>query len=285
MMDDDREENVHFRMLPDEEAEESAIPAQADELRIERLSQRMTLISILIPVLIVVILGVAYLDIKRRVIRTEDTGAETAQHLTEDLESRFSSLSLSQAHLEEAVAKVQDQSNQSLAKAQVNLKKMDETLEKTRKAMASQKDLQAASQKIDQGLANVARSTDEIRAQVDQLSQSLPSRLGQLEQRLTDLDARLTELQKSLTSLENSKIDKAALDLALKLESLKLKRAFDVQIGELQEQIRSQRQTSVNQSRKPPVSSPSPAIPKASQTTAPPGSIDSGKLQEQTIDR
>lgn len=284
-MNDDHDENVHFRMLPDEEAEESVIPAQVDELRIERLSQRMTLISILIPVLIVVILGVAYLDIKRRVIRTEDTGAETAQHLSENLESRFSSLSLSQAHLEEAVAKLQDQTNQSMARAQVNLKKMDEKLEKTRKAMVSPKDLQAASRKMDQGLANVARSTDEIRAQVDQLSQSLPSRLGQLEQRLTDLDARLTGLQKSLSSLENSKIDKATLDLALKLEILKLKRAFDVQIEELQEQIQSQRKRSVNQSLKPPVSSSSPAVPKASQTKAPPGSIDSGKLQEQTIDR
>jgi Tfp pilus assembly protein PilE len=285
MMDDDRDEDVQFRMLPDEEAEESVIPAQADELRIERLSQRMTLISILIPVLIVVILGVAYLDIKRRVIRTEDTGAETAQHLSEDVESRFSSLSLSQAHLEEAVAKVQDQTNQSLARAQVNLKKMDETLEKTRKAMVSQKDMQAASRKMDQGLANVARSTDEIRAQVDQLSQSLPSRLGQLEQRLTDLDARLTELQKSLSSLENSKIDKATLDLALKLEVLKIKRSFEAQLEELKAQIQSLRQSSSSQSPGRPRSSHSSPASKTPPGKEPPGSLDSGKLQEQTIDR
>ena len=284
-MIEDHDENVHFRMLPDEEADESVIPAQADELRIERLSQRMTLISILIPVLIVVILGIAYLDIKRRVIRTEDTGAETVHHLSQDLESRFSSLSLSQAHLEEALAKLQDQTDQSLAKAQVNLKKLDETLDKTRKAMISQKELQAATQKMDQGLANVARATDEIRSQVDLLNQSLPSRLGQLEQRLTDLDGRMAEFQKNLANLENSKIDKAALDLALKLEILKIKRTFDVQIEELQEQIRSLKQKSANQSVKQPVSSPSPAAPKASQTKASPGPIDSGKLQEQTIDR
>jgi Tfp pilus assembly protein PilE len=279
MMNENHDENVHFRMLPDEEVEESVIPAQADELRIERLNQRLTLISILIPVLIVVILGVAYLDIKRRVIRTEDSGAQTVQHLSEDLESRFSSLSLSQAHLEEALAKVQDQTGQSLAKAQVNLKKMDEALEKTRKAMVSQKELQAASQKMEQGLANVARSTDEIRAQVDNINQSLPSRMGQLDQRMTELDARLSAFKEKVSSLENGKIDKAAMDLALKLEILKVKRAFEAQFEELRAQIQSLKQPSVK---------PSPKQPAASQPSPgkePAGATDSGKLQEQTIDR
>lgn len=284
-MNEDRDENIHFRMIPDEEAEESDIPSQADELRIERLSQRMTLISILIPVLIVVILGIAYLDIKRRVIHTEDTGAETAQHLSENLESRFSNLSLSQAHLEEALAKVQDQTDQSLAKAQVNLKKLNDGISQVRAAMVSQNDLKAASKKMDHGLANVARSTDEIKAQVDMLNQSLPSRLGRLEQRLEGLSNRLTEFQKKLSSLENEKIDKAALDLALKLEILKTKRFFDHQIEELQTQIQSLRQQSATESLRQPASSHSPAVTKTPRSKGLPGPSDSGKLQEQTIDR
>jgi DNA repair exonuclease SbcCD ATPase subunit len=285
MMDEEHDENVHFRMIPDDEAEENVIPAQVDELRIERLNQRMTLISILIPVLIVVILGIAYLDIKRRVIHTEDTGAQTVQHLSEDLESRFSSLSLSQAHLEEAFAKMQDQTNQSLAKAQVNLKKIDDALDQTRKAMVGQKDLQAVSRRTNQGVANVARSVDEIKAQVDQINQSLSSGLGQLGQRMAELDAKLLQFQEKLSSIENSKIDKAAMDLALKLEILKSKRAFEAQIEELRAQIQSLRQASVKSSKRQPVSSPSPATSKSSLMKEPPGSTDSGKLQEQTIDR
>jgi DNA repair exonuclease SbcCD ATPase subunit len=285
MMDEEHDEDVHFRMIPDDEAEENVIPAQVDELRIERLNQRMTLISILIPVLIVVILGIAYLDIKRRVIHTEDTGAQTVQHLSEDLESRFSSLSLSQAHLEEAFAKMQDQTNQSLAKAQVNLKKIDDALDQTRKAMVGQKDLQAVSRRTNQGVANVARSVDEIKAQVDQINQSLSSGLGQLGQRMAELDAKLLQFQEKLSSIENSKIDKAAMDLALKLEILKSKRAFEAQIEELRAQIQSLRQASVKSSQRQPVSSPSPATSKSSLMKEPPGSTDSGKLQEQTIDR
>ena len=206
MMNEEHDEDVHFRMIPDDEAEENVIPAQVDELRIERLNQRMTLISILIPVLIVVILGIAYLDIKRRVIHTEDTGAETAQHLSQDLESRFSSLSLNQAHLEETLARVQDQTNQSLAKAQVNLKKLNAALDQTRKTMASQKELQATSRKMDQGLANVARSTDEIKAQVDQLKalpllmNSIVSSLKLFRQWINSLKSISTGLKVSIST-------------------------------------------------------------------------------------
>jgi chromosome segregation ATPase len=284
-MDEERDEDVHFRMIPDDETEDNVIPAQADELRIEKLNQRMTLITILIPVLIVVILGIAYLDIKRRVIHTEDTGAETVQHLSDELESRFSSLSLSQAHLQEALAKVQEQTNQSLAKAQVNLKKLDESLDKIRKSMVSQKELQTASHKLSRNLENLARSTEDIKTQVDVLDQSLPSRLDQIDQHATDLGNRLAEFKKVLADIEKNKIDKAALDLALKLEMLKTKRAFDIQLEKIQAQIESLRPKSTKRSSKPPASSRSPATPQTPQMNSTPGSSDSGRLQEQTIDK
>lgn len=284
-MNEERDEDVHFRMIPDEEADDNIIPAQADELRIEKLNQRMTLISILIPVLIVVILGIAYLDIKRRVIHTEDTGAETVQHLSDELESRFSNLSLSQAHLQEALAKVQDQTNQSLAKAQVNLKKLDENLDKTRKSMVSQKELQTTSNKLSQNLDNLARSTEDIKTQVDVLDQSLPARLDQIEQHATDLSNRLAELKKALAQIEKNKIDKAALDLALRLEILKTKQAFDVQLEKIQAQIESLKPKATNRSSKQPASSRPPAVPRTPQLNGAPGTSDSGKLQEQTIEK
>jgi hypothetical protein len=284
-MDEERDENIHFRMIPDGEAEDNVIPAQADELRIEKLGQRMTLITILIPVLIVVILGIAYLDIKRRVIHTEDTGAETVQHLSEELESRFSSLSLNQAHLQEALAKVQDQTNQSLAKAQVDLKKLDENLDKTRKSMVSQKELQTTSNKLSQNLDNLARSTEDIKTQVAVLDQSLPARLDQIEQRATDLGKSLAELKKAFAQIEKNKIDKATLDLALKLEILKTKQAFNVQLEKIQTQIDSLRPKATNRSSKQPAASQPPAVPKTPQVNGAPGSSDSGKLQEQTIEK
>ena len=281
-MSEDSSENVQFKMRLDGEVEDTVIPAQVDELRIEKLSHRITLISILIPVLIVVILGITYLDIKRRVIRTEDTGAVTVQHLSEDLESRFSSLSLAQAHLEEALAKFQDQTDQSLARAQVNLQKIDESLKQSRSTMVSQKEMKSASAKMDQGMANVARSTEELKAQLDTLQQSLQSQLGQLDQQVSELSSRLVEFKETLASLEKNKIDKTGLDLAITLEMLKAKQAFNAKLDDIQAQLHALEQK-VAQSAVPPPQPPSPAVPKTTSGKTPSGTANSGKLQEQTI--
>jgi len=283
MINEDNNENVHFKMRQDGEVDDAVIPTQVDELRIEKLNHRITLISILIPVLIVVILIITYIDIKRRVMRTEDTGAVTVQHLSEDLESRFSTLSLGQAHLEEALAKFQDQTNQSLAKAQVNLNKLDDGLKQSRSAMVSQKEMKKASEKTDQSLANVARSTEEIKAQVNVLDHSVQARLAQLDQQAAELGARLVEVKETLADLEKNKTDKSALDLAVKLEILKTKQIFNAQLDDIQSQLKALEQKvaklSVAQQNLPP----SPAAPTTSPSKEPSGSSDSGKLQEQTI--
>ena len=284
MINEDNNENVQFKMRLDGEVEDAVIPAQVDELRIEKLSQRITLISVLIPVLIVVILVIAYIDIKRRVIRTEDTGAVTVQHLSQDLESRFSTLSLGQAHLEEALAKFQDQTNQSLAKTQVNLQKLDDGLKQSRSAMVSQKEMKKASEKTDQSLANVARSTEEIKAQVDVLDHSVQARLAQLDQQAAELGTRLDDSKETLANLEKNKIDKSALDLAVKLEILKTKQIFNAQLDDIQAQLRALEQKIAKQSVVHPTLSPSPAVSKTPPSKAPAASsTDSEKLQEQTI--
>ncbi len=285
MTNEDNNDNVQFKMRPDTAVEDAVIPAQVDELRIEKLSNRITLISILIPVLIVVILVIAYIDIKRRVIRTEDTGAVTVQHLSADLESRFSTLSLGQAHLEEALAKFQDQTNQSLAKAQVNLQKIDAGLKQSRSSMVSKKEIKTASAKMDQSMANVAQSTEELKAQVDSLNQSVQSRLAQLDQQAAELGNRLVEFKETLANLEKNKIDKASLELALKLEILKTKQVFNAQMDDIQVQLQSLEQKVARQSvvqSPPPLS---PAAPKTSTPKAPSSSTDSDRLQEQTISK
>ena len=58
--------------IRDGEAEPDTIYiADAENLRIEKLSTRVTLVAVLIPCLLVVVLAIAYLDIKNRVINTQ----------------------------------------------------------------------------------------------------------------------------------------------------------------------------------------------------------------------
>jgi hypothetical protein len=110
--------------IRDMEAEpDSMYIADAENLRIEKLSTRITLVAVLIPCLLVVVLAVAYLDIKNRVINTQSTGSMGVQNFSKDLESRFSNLSLKQAKLEQ-LAENTEALKTATAALQVNLKKV-----------------------------------------------------------------------------------------------------------------------------------------------------------------
>jgi DNA repair exonuclease SbcCD ATPase subunit len=236
-MQGQEEDHIQFTMRRDENVEEAVIPNQVDDLRIEKLNHRMTLISILIPVLIVVILGVAYLDIKRRVVRTEDSGQLTAQTLSEDLQSRFSSLSVGQAMIEENFSRLKDQTEQSIAKVQVNLKNLDDSVKKSGKSMASRSDMKATAAKMDKGLADLSLTIEALNQQLQTMTQSMQQQFGQLDQSLGDASDRMAGLEEKLTLLEEAKIDKASLDLALKLETLKLKQVFNARMDEIQSRM------------------------------------------------
>jgi DNA repair exonuclease SbcCD ATPase subunit len=273
-MNENLEDNGQFKMrLDEEEVEEAPIPTDVDDLRIEKLSHRMTMITILIPVLLVVVLVIAYLDIKKRVIQTEDTGQLTAETLSRDLESRFESLTLAQRGVEENLARLKDQSDQSLAKVQINLKKLDDSLKSAGRKMVSQKDMKATKDKLDQNVANVAQSIEDLKLQVGQLTESLQPGLSQLKATLAENQTQLNQLAQKLTSLDRTKIDKAALDLALKLEVLKINRAYKAQLEELQTRLQSLER---NADR----TAPTPPRPAASDSSPSP---NPEVIEEQTI--
>jgi chromosome segregation ATPase len=271
-MNDNLEDNGQFKMRLDEaEVEETPMPADVEDLRIEKLSHRMTMITILIPVLLVVILVIAYLDIKKRVIQTEDTGQLTAETLSRDLESRFESLTMTQKGIEENLARLKDQSDQSLAKIQINLKKLDDRLKSAGSEMVSQKEMTATKKKLDQNVANVAHSVEELKLQVGQLTESLQPRISELKTALDQNKTQFDQLSQKLTTLDRNKIDRAGLDLAVKLEGMKIKQAYKAQMEELQSRLDALE-------RKAAHSASTPSKPAATSTSPAPE-----KLEEQTI--
>lgn len=292
MRNENLDDKGQFKMrLDEEEAEETPITTDVENLRLEKLNTRVTLISILIPVLIVVVLVIAYLDIKKRVIKTEDTGQLTAESLSKELESRFSSLTMAQKVVEENLERLKDQSNKSVAKVQINLKKLDDQLKNASQKMASQKDIKATKSKLDQSVNNMAQSIEELRLQLGEINQTLQPRISDLEKILSDNKTGMAQLEERLSVLDANKIDKAKMDLALKLEILKIKQAYKSQLEDLQSRLKSVEakvaQKAAQSAVKPPTPKPAPPTPSTTNTAAPPAPSSPaplpGQLEEQTI--
>jgi chromosome segregation ATPase len=273
-MNENLEDNGQFKMRLDEaEVEETPIPADVQDLRIEKLSHRMTMVTILIPMLLVVVLVIAYLDIKKRVIQTEDTGQLTAETLSRDVESRFESLTMTQKGIEENLARLKDQSDQALAKIQIDLKKLDDRLKSAGSNMVSQKEMKATQNKLDQNVANVAQSVDNLKLQVGQLAEALQPRISELKTAIDQNRTQFDQLGQKLTTLDRNKIDRAGLDLAVKLEGMKIKQAYKAQLEDLQARLDSLE-------RKVGHTAAAPPKPAATESSPAPSSET---IEEQTI--
>ncbi len=86
-------ESAKFRIRSDDNPE-AHFQEDNQGLKLDKLSRRLTLITILIPCLIGGILFLVYRDIQMRVGQVSDTGTSKVRTLSKDLESRYSSLSL-----------------------------------------------------------------------------------------------------------------------------------------------------------------------------------------------
>ncbi len=230
-----------FKLDIEPEETESVYKEEINDLRLEKLSQRVTLISILIPIMIVVILAVTYLDIKKRVIKTQYTGTSSVQSLAKELDSRFSSLSLRQAELESRL----DAITKSNAALQIALDKNSGKLRKMNKSMATAKALAKLNSKFDKEIKGVRSSLNSLENQYATLSTRINEELDAVAKQIPGLSERLNSMDQSVKALETGKISKEDLDLAIKLEALKTKQALQIKIDDLASKL-EKIQTKIN---------------------------------------
>jgi chromosome segregation ATPase len=169
-----------FKMRMDNGETEALFAEERSDLRLEKLTQKVTIISILLPVLIGVILIISYLDIKTRVSTVQDTGESGVQSLSQNLESRFSSLSVKYAALEEAF----NQKNKQMDKAQLSLQKRLKEAEKSvrwlNKIKAGKKTLEEKRATLDTRLGAIKTDLQTLDSNLSSLDQAVKQELAEL---------------------------------------------------------------------------------------------------------
>lgn len=289
-MDEQDEEISQFKMpMEDDPIEDQIIQKEINELKLEKISHRVTLISILIPVLIVVVLVFTYLDIKRRVTQTEDTGAIEFKKLSSDLESRFGSLSVKQARIEDTTARLTEQTNQILASIQVRLEKLDDRIKKTSNDAVGQKEFESTRSDLATQLNKAIEATNEAGEQMASISQALKKQIDGVSQLISDAQLQISELETQVTELKETKIDKATMDLAIRLEALKIENGLKMQLKDILTIVKGLENKVLEMAPKKKsgknTSSPIVAPPAPIDTTVPKatGSSASEGIEEQTI--
>ncbi len=181
MIDDEEYSTFKFNGddEPEPEPEQSLYQEEARDRRIEKISHRVTIISILIPVLLGVVFYITYRDITSRVSQSQDTGAMEIQNLStrlQDQEDQFEALSKKYGELETSLAQKLAALEKVDRSMKANLKKAQGMVSKINATKVDKKEQQDAIAKIDTALGPIRKELESLGPMRKQLETLTPMR-------------------------------------------------------------------------------------------------------------
>jgi chromosome segregation ATPase len=282
---------------------DSALTEQIEYQRFEKLNQRVTIITILIPILIGIMIFFGYWNIRQMVSQTQDMGAKELTSLAQNLESTISNLSIKQAKLEETLAgKLADQEKLQAA-VQASIKKIEATVQSSinktetslseiQAAKADKKDVAGDIAGMDGKLAAVQKDLkaglDKLHADLKIIDKKMSDELAKSFDTVNNVTTRIAECQADIGLLSAEKADKKLTEAALKNQEKhfqdqtnQMLRTLESKMEALNAGIREMEKNRSATEKNPPTPAPRKSQPGSGSK----GSIklEPGTVQEESI--
>ncbi len=243
-------DRFRFDLHEDEEAADFALEEQR-ERRIGRLERRVSLLTILLPLLLAIAFYAAWQDLSERFPRPGAAGGSPVERLSTDLEQMRAQAEERISALEQSLAEQRNLIARELPLLQEAVRKAISEAEKIEAAKADKKELLEAASRIEGGLETLRKDLQSQGAEIKALSpfreelgaaRSLREELQEVAERLRNLENRLAKdltgvaafVERSKADLEKIKADLADLKgrkldrETLELENLKTKRLYQL---------------------------------------------------------
>lgn len=231
-------ESDKFKIRIDDESLEEPIHEDMVDSRINRLNKRTLFISIIIPFLICIILFFAYRDLSTKISRFNDTGTTKVRTLSKDLESRFSSLNLKQAKIEDELKKKIEAIIKTTGALQKGLKEATTAIKYIRIARRKDNNKIAANFKsIDETLAPLPKKLETIASGLTTIDHKFTNNFNTLTKTINGLKDDLLKVKAGVDSISSAKIDKKTFETALKNEQIVNQKNINRITKKLTEQI------------------------------------------------
>ena len=221
------EEATGFKMRIDDESPDLHLQERVGYKRLEELGKRVTLISIIIPLIICIVLFLAYFSIKKNVDVIQHTGAEDILKLSKNLESSFASLSQKQEQFNESINKKISSLEKTISSLQAGSKEATTAIRYIRSARkADNKKFNSNLAKLEETLAPISKELEKIASDIETIDDDFTQELVELT---SSIDNVKNILQADINNLISTKADKKNLDLKLDKE----KKAFQQKLNQL----------------------------------------------------
>ncbi len=217
-------ESKKFEMPMDDEIPEFQVQEDLDDLKVEKLHKRITRVSIIIPCLVVIIILAGYFDLKKNLSSVNTKGNVGVQTLSKELESRFSSLSIKEANLEETLGKKIAALEEATASLQKATKEATTAIRYIRTARKKDNsNTESAIKKIEKTLASIPKDLEKISSDLKAIDKTSSAKLVIFSQFMDSSKNDLLTIRSEISSLKSSKADRTALKDQQKVYQLALR--------------------------------------------------------------
>lgn len=226
---------------------------EANTLKIEKLSQRVTIISVILPCIIIAILVFVYMDIAEKVVDVDQTQANQMAQVSQNLEIKLNAVDVRIAkathELDEKLTALEtkrqalETQTAKISAAKVDLKAMEAALAKLDKRIKTNADQDkstlAAMERMNQALlSGIDKNSSDFKTVSTQIKKELHLFKEEFDARLLELSAyeeRIAQLGKD-TSLLGKKLDEFKKETAAAIDN-KLNNNLSLLRQDLEKQI------------------------------------------------
>jgi len=219
-----------FKIGIDDEGPDRQFQEEMENTRIEKLSNRITFFSVLIPCLIGIIIFLAYLDIKNRVTTVHDTGTMEVQSLSKDLEAKLSDLTSKYNQIENNISSLQAEIKETTtaikyirSARRTDNKKLNTSIANLEKKITSSTN----------GLKNVSSKLKTIDTKFNNKLANLSKTVDKTSKTADKISVELNRLKTDISKLSSIKVDKKTLDFTLKNKE----KVYDQKLNQLKKDI------------------------------------------------
>jgi predicted nucleic acid-binding Zn-ribbon protein len=237
----DEKETSEFKIRIDKERPEHYFQEAKKDLRFEKLNQRVAIISILVPCIIVLLIIYSYFDIRNKISGVHDSGIVEIEKLSKDFDKKISGLSLQYSKLEESFDKrmtTADKTNYSMKSHLENL------IKKTEETKMDKTELASAISALNSQISNLKTDLSAVSSKIKDTNINLSQKISDLSKALVKTESELSKLQANISIMLSGKADKKELELFARdqlkqyqNELSRLSREFEVKIETIRKQL------------------------------------------------
>jgi len=226
----EEKDTSNFKIGIDDESQDRRFQEEMENTRIEKLSNRITFISVLIPCLVGIIIFLAYLDIKNRVATVHDTGTTDVKNLSKDLEEKLSDLTSKYKQLEDSFSKIENHTSS----LQTKLDEATTAIKYIRSARKiDNKGFNNSISEIEKKSASISNNLKNVSSELKTFDTKFNKKLANLSKTADKISIDLNKLKSDISKLSAVTVDKKTLDSALKNEQ----KLYDRKLNQLEKNI------------------------------------------------